>query len=220
MGKEEEEKIYDLMRVNLTDWTFKGAVQVVDETVRIQMWSSNGSVFKRYLKERITFQMMSLRFSCKITGEAFDEKIQQLVTGGFISLFERETKTRIDPKNYEHLHFRGPKVLSMENLKAGFVVWITTVSFAILAFICEWAKRFLDYLIVKNLLKAFYQEMDSRTRKPRPIIKQSSKSDSLEDDCSQVDALEQNTEQESEVHNIENDSISAIFGERVNDTDI
>lgn len=168
------------------------------------MVASNGSIFQRYLKERINLQMLSLGFRDDLAVEAFDEKLQQLVTGGFISHFEKDNIKSTNPKRYEHFHYRGPEVLS--------------ISLAIIAFMIEWAKTFLDYLIVKNLLRAFYQVMYSSSRRSRPIETKMKfpKIDSLQDECSQANILEQILE----VPDVEDDSISAVFGGRVNGIEI
>lgn len=154
--------IHEISRLSLTDPDFKGAVQVINEAKRLQMIATNGSIFRRYLQQRIAVEMLCLEFSTDTLVDAFDEKIQQLVTGGFVSFFERQNIESCKPKRFEQFYDeRGPKVLSVKNLEAGFVVWIVTVLFAMCSFVGEWILTFFEYLLIKQVFTAYYNAMIS-----------------------------------------------------------
>lgn len=87
-----------------------------------------------------------------------DRKLQQLINGGFIEYYDTEYKEQINSKRYEHMQVSGPKVLTMEHLRAGFIVWLVSVTFAISAFIFEWMCRLGKYLLFKFIIWSFYNQ--------------------------------------------------------------
>lgn len=91
--------------------------------------------------------------------DIFDRKLQQLFVAGMIEHYDTEYNELVNPKRYEHLQEPpGPKILTMEHLEAGFVVWLVSVCVAVLALIFEWITKFKEYFITKHILCAFYKE--------------------------------------------------------------
>lgn len=116
--------------------------------------------------------------------DILDIKTQQLQSAGIIDNFIRNIIEMVNPKGYkkpdaytkEYLRDvfpksfpRGPKVLKMETLEAGFVVWLVSLTLAVTAFILEWINRQTMFLVAKNILAAFYEQRILQS-KPRKII--------------------------------------------------
>lgn len=81
--------------------------------------------------------------------EVVDQKIQQLFTAGIINIFAQEIITSDDKKAYAHLNPQGPQVLTMKHLEAGFVVWLISLNFAVIAFMLEWATKVFEIFLLK-----------------------------------------------------------------------
>lgn len=64
----------------------------------------------------------------------------------------------MNPKRYAHLFAASPQVLTMEHLQAGFVIWLVSILVSLTAFTLEWLVRLKDYLLIKHLLTAFYEQ--------------------------------------------------------------
>lgn len=69
--------------------------------------------------------------------ESFDDQLQHLTSGGLIDYFTSFYNEFLDPKRYEHLYPIEPKVLSLELLEAGFVIWLVSISISVVVFILE-----------------------------------------------------------------------------------
>lgn len=142
--------------LNLSDPTFKGAAQVKHETLQYQMMMTNGTIGKRFLREELYVQMFCFKMKNDFVVDVINEKIQQLVEGGLIEYFDRETNKFLRPETYQHLLYDGPEVLTMEHLEAGFVVWLVSVFIAICAFIGEWIVQLFGYFMIKTVINSFY----------------------------------------------------------------
>lgn len=143
--------------LNLSDPHFKGAVQLVHEGLQFQMMASNGTVLNRFLNPKLHVHMLCFSFFNDFLVELFDEKIQQLLQGGIIDYLDRGNKENCETKRYKHLNYDEPKVLTMEHLKAGFVVWLVAVLLATFAFIGEWINRLLENYVVKCIFDSYYE---------------------------------------------------------------
>lgn len=141
----------------LNDSSFKGAVEVQNEVLKFQAIATNGTFLKRIFKQQpLKARFISFSFVNNPLFETFDEKIQQLFTGGFINYFDRDFKEFTNPARYEHLHAKGPEVLTMKDLKAGFVVSTVPLVFAFIAFVLEWIRRLSELVFFKCAIEAFY----------------------------------------------------------------
>lgn len=144
----------------LSDPHFKGAVEVPGDILRFLAIASNGSFLQRILHQPLYSRFVTQVLVNNPLFETFDEKIQQLFTAGLIDFYDRDYQEFIKPERYQHLHYNGPKVLTLEHLHAGFVVCCVSLSFAICAFVFEWIVTLLQYLIIKHVLKVFYHLKD------------------------------------------------------------
>lgn len=151
--------------------SFQGAVQVFDEMLRFLAVDTKGLFLKRIFdSERLYGEMFGIRFSFQhYLFELLDRKFQQMFAGGIIEFYNREYKDYLNPKRYEHLHPTGPQVLTLEHLRAGFVVWLVSVVFAILTFIWEWIVTLINYVITKYIFKSFYEFLNFEIRRKQDL---------------------------------------------------
>lgn len=91
--------------------------------------------------------------------EVFDEKLQQLFTGGIIDIHSEIWVKPENFKNYKHFysHLEEPQILTLEHLEAGFVVWLISISFAVFSFMLEWLITFCEFLLIKFVIKLCFQ---------------------------------------------------------------
>lgn len=124
---------------SLFDPEFKGAIQIVHDNLKTQAIESNGEILKRIHRKRLNGEYLGMEFTGN-TGKLskiFDEKIRELFEGGFIDNYENSYNEFLKPERYKHLHHTGPKVLTLSDLHAGFVIWLLSVLVAVVTFISE-----------------------------------------------------------------------------------
>lgn len=133
-------------------------IEVPTDTLNIYAIATNGSFLKRTrLQQRLMSKFITQAGLNLFLFKTFDEKIQQLVVGGLIDYYDRDYSDFLNPRRYEHLYPKGPKVLTMEHLKAGFIVCCVSLSIAMVAFVLEWIARLIEFIVLKNIMLAFYQ---------------------------------------------------------------
>lgn len=135
--------------IHLVFWNLRSAVNI-----------TKGKFLKTLLKDRAMLQMEGVSMQRNHPFfEEFDRKFQQLFTGGLINQYTEEYFETLNPKRYEHLYPGDePQVLTMKHLEAGFVVWLVSLSFAIIEFIIEWIIQLEEYLVIKFILSTFYAQ--------------------------------------------------------------
>lgn len=158
----------------LSDPTFKAGVQIYYDRLKIQALETNGTFLSRVFKERLSSEMYGFSPLNKLH-DVFDTKFQQLVIGGLIDSYEKDYEEFLKPKRYEHLQRKGPQVLTMENLRASFVVWLVSVGLALLAFIFEWVRTLGEYFLVKSIFNTFYDRKVQEPRKKHLIFEKNLK---------------------------------------------
>lgn len=85
----------------------------------------------------------------------FDEKFQRMFNYGIIDYELKDIWNFLDRKRF-FTYDNSPEVLTLKHLEAGFVVWLVAVSFACIAFACEWLVKLIEYLIIRLILNALY----------------------------------------------------------------
>lgn len=146
-----------MLKKNIYEPSFKGSLEIDLYNILAYMLISKGKILKRLLHERLSFDMLSLQFPPHHElYEIFDEKMQQLFISGIIDHHVSEYNRLADPKCYEHLYRIEPQQLTLKNLEAGFVIWLASINFAIVAFVFEWFVRLTEYLMIRYLAAAFY----------------------------------------------------------------
>lgn len=158
---EEDEKFKeDTMRRKLEflfSPKFKGSFQVGGDNFFIEVKQSYGDILDRLLKTRISLETSGMLFprNHKLF-EVFDEKIQRLLTAGIIDHYTYEWFRFLDPKRYKHLKHYEPKKLKMDQLEAGFVVWLVSIAIAFVVFIVEWLIQLRKYLVFYCMISAWF----------------------------------------------------------------
>lgn len=113
---------------------------------------TRGRFLNRVLREDLFVQAFALKLKLQhVFYENFDKAIKKLINYYFKNVTED-----LNMKQYEHLYVEEPQVLTLEELEAGFVLWIFAISFATIVFIIEWLKRFIDFLVFKSVINAFF----------------------------------------------------------------
>jgi hypothetical protein len=141
---------------------------------------SRGELQKRILKEVFREMFCGMGFSRNHKHfEEFNRRIVQLIEAGIIGHFRDEFKKYFDSKFYEKpqlIHNKylettwrksfvdEPQILTMKDLKAGFVIWLYSLCLPIIAFVIEWIVRLKDFLVFKFILKAFFEVKQSNAR--------------------------------------------------------
>lgn len=165
---------------------------------------SRGHIIRRLIPDRIGVQMwgLSLQKNHKFF-DILDRKCQNLFEAGIIDRLLRNLTEKGDPKRYAHLYKNGPKVLTLEHLEAGFIIWLTSLSFTLIAFISEWIIKIVEFTLYKSILGAFYErKMNlacrfavlfgrtlSDSQSSYPEICSGSREDKLEDSQTEIETL-------------------------------
>lgn len=146
-------------KVNIESSKFKGAFYMDSLDLYYHVWLSNGTLLNRFLKQSVNLDIRGLVFP-RNHGfyEIFNKKLQQYFESGLIGRYVSSTKAFLNPKRYAHLFAASPQVLTMEHLQAGFVIWLVSILVSLTAFTLEWLVRLKDYLLIKHLLTAFYEQ--------------------------------------------------------------
>lgn len=122
--------------------------------------ASRGKILQRILKQKFYLEMSALTIhprNHKIF-EIFDKIIQELESSGHIKLYRLLFSMMENPKYYERgIPIEGPKILTMEDLKAGFVIWLISLVISIIAFIFEWIIRSGEHIIWRLIMSSFYE---------------------------------------------------------------
>jgi len=123
-------------------------------------------LFKNLKKEELPIEICGLKFPRHHHFfEAFDYKMQQLFTGGLLWVRNGSLKFNTQWPSSDAKYFRTldePKILNLKILEPGFVIWTSSLLFAVTAFIFEWLATFKDFLVMKYILKAFYSTRQER----------------------------------------------------------
>lgn len=121
--------------------------------------TSEGRILSTLLDERLFLESFGLSFpSHHKLYQIFNDKTQQLFESGIFQRYSYGSDRWLDPKRYAHLYRDEPQVLTMNNLEAGFIIWLASLSLTLFAFVCEWIIRIMEFVICKSIFKAFYKQ--------------------------------------------------------------
>lgn len=145
---------------DLHDPFFKGGVVIDNIFLLMKTIEYKGEYRYKYLDQTIFSYCDGMAFERHhYLYTSFDEKIQQLTTGGFIEHWiEKYTKHR-------NITEKPPPpdlvVLNMDRLNIGFQIWIIMLGISFMAFIGEllhyWAPKLYYLWIFKYILRGFYE---------------------------------------------------------------
>lgn len=130
--------------------TFKDAIHIRGDLLWQTSQNTQGRLLKLLIKERFALAMMGIHFprNHKLF-EIFDRKLQQMLAAGLINYHVAEELLWMKPKSYEKYRNKfendDPKILSIKDLKAGFVIWLCSIVISMVAFIFEWTYGMLKF---------------------------------------------------------------------------
>jgi hypothetical protein len=165
--------LYEKARdTQLHDPLFKGGLFLSHLDLKEQAILSNGQILKLLLAEtQLELCGLTVDYDSQLF-DHFNNKTLYLLEAGIIQHWIDQTKKFLDPKYYqrpllltkEYLHEIYPKthpegaqILTVEQLEAGFVIYLAAVAVCILVFMLEWLVRFKDYLVVHHVLAAYFK---------------------------------------------------------------
>lgn len=85
----------------------------------------------------------------------FAKQLQQLVEAGLISYYMKYWYDENNPKRWKVT--KGPKVLTLKELEAGFVVCIVSLSISAGVFCLEWLMALKDLIVFHFIFKKFFE---------------------------------------------------------------
>jgi hypothetical protein len=148
------EKMLQIITKLIYDPNFKGCIELSEKSLYYDIAATQGRIAKRLVRNILPVEMNSIYFPPNHDFfEVFDEKIQQLFTAGIVNHFVDEYKKYENLKRYKHLYPDGPRVLSLMDLEAGFVIWLASISFAMVVFVIEWMIRIRRWFVFVHVLK-------------------------------------------------------------------
>lgn len=149
----------DILEHKIYDPRFRSGMKISYDTVCSASRRTEGKFLKRVLKDRIGIVFEGLQFSRQSwLYWPFEDNIAHLISAGIIDFYTNGFYERYNPNRFKIIEDREPKVLTMEHLEASFVVWVSTISFAIVAFIGEWICRFILYFTFKSILSIYFDQ--------------------------------------------------------------
>lgn len=119
--------------------------------------SLNRSEAPKLLPERYMLEPLLLTFRLRnFMFEAFDEKILQLVEAHFISYYLKYDNRDSYLKKLQR-HVKPFKVLTLDELEAGFVVSTSPLILCLLVFCIEWLITLKDLLVFLCIFGAYFE---------------------------------------------------------------
>lgn len=123
------------------------------------------AAYDSLLKLKTVPKMLDLRhsgsFYCvwsdvnHIFSESFVKKFQQVTEAGLINYYLRYWYDENNPKRWEVT--KGPKVLTLKELEAGFVICIVSLVISTVIFCLEWLMTIKDLIVFHTIFKKFYE---------------------------------------------------------------
>lgn len=157
----------DLLTKNIYDHRLKEVYHVRADYLNQLITDSAGRIGSRIIKEILPGVTKTLTFPRNHRFfEIFDEKIQKMVTAGIINHFaEEDYKNLLNAKNFSKSKLDEVKPLNLEHLEAGFVVWLVTLVFPIVAFIMEWIVTLKNLIVFKYIYLTFIKAVEKNAEK-------------------------------------------------------
>lgn len=130
----------------------------IRQGVLLQMQlETNGTFQKRILNDRILLEMRV--FTAERHHKLFDlidRKMQQIFEGGLFFPFTARLLMILDKKRFP-LTKEAFKVLTFDELEAGFVICFASLLFGVSAFCLEWIVLLKDKIIVQRIFEGFFE---------------------------------------------------------------
>jgi hypothetical protein len=162
--------------VQLYNPDFKGGVVLNYFDLKEQAKITNGAILEVILPEPFRDQLCGLGLLGVDPASNFDlfnNFTMRLFEAGIVQHWMDETNKYLDPNYYkkpllftkEYLHEIYPKThphgaqkLTLNQLEAGFVIYLAAVALCLVVFLLEWLVRLKDYFVAYHLLSAYFNE--------------------------------------------------------------
>lgn len=140
---------------------------VADSKIGMQV---HNEIFAYYIinKQKKIPKMLADRFmlNMRVVGIAvnnkllkpFDKKLQQLFEADLINYYMRDFEIVVEKAKTDRNLQEPFKVLTFDELEAGFVVCFMPLLFSIIIFINEWIITMKDLLVFRSILRAFFSK--------------------------------------------------------------
>jgi hypothetical protein len=165
--------------------SFKGAQHLESRWFHHYARHSHGATMKRVLRDTLYGEPLGLLFYRNDPLlPLLNHKLHQLFDCGIVQHLVSQYDKYLDPnyykrpllltKEYLHeiypkMHPSGPKVLSMEQLEAGFVVCFFPLVLSLLAFLFEWLATLRLYVVMIYALSAYFKEQNIKESTCNPV---------------------------------------------------
>lgn len=153
--------------------SFKGAVHVNNKNYADLAIKSKSGFINRCLKQPFMTEAcgMEIQRNHRMF-DVLDEKIQQLFVGGIIDHYTDVSRNQMSSNNSEKLQeltkeniaetheisqSKVPKVMTLEQLRVAFALWLLLLIAATVVFAMEWVIKFKNCLIISFIFLSFYK---------------------------------------------------------------
>lgn len=147
-------------------------VQVPGNKVALAL-NTNGLLLISRLRVKLEFKVLQERLQSNLYVlyfyahdrffESFNEKFKQMFEAGLFDQYIREV-IELYIRNIPHGQLEEPfKVLTLEELEAGFVVSVAPLFLAIAIFCLEWIVKAKDFVVVICIFQAFFKTRQVET---------------------------------------------------------
>lgn len=139
-----------LLSRGILDHNLGGVFALTSNRLDLAYFWTKGKIMERLLPESLLTEMTSMAFPpFHRFYDILNLKIQQLFVCGIV---QRETQwNKFGFNKLMDLSFdlEGPKVLTMQDMQSGFLVWLVSVSFAFVAFLLEWIAKACEMCLIR-----------------------------------------------------------------------
>jgi hypothetical protein len=149
------EELQILREESLFDPAFKGAIHVAGDLLWQTSKNTECRLLKHVIKERFVLAMMGIQFPRNHKFfEIFNRKLQEMATAGLIEHSASSYLSWLKPNCYKKYRLKfendDPKVLSLKDLEAGFVIWLSFICLSVFVFVLEWIWRLTESFVLKK----------------------------------------------------------------------
>lgn len=144
----------------LNNATFKGGLSLNEHNLFYYVKWSQGKILERLLPERMFLEMFSMGFPRNHQFfETFNEKLEQMTSGGLIDYYTSGYKDQMNPQRYAHLVGSNSDGLKMNRLQSGFVFWFVSTSFVLAGFFLDWLVKLKEYFVRQWMITVFRKKV-------------------------------------------------------------
>lgn len=161
---------------SIFDHNFKGVFYLsLPNLKKYLKWSKN-KLMERIMEHKVSGSTKKLVFPRHHRFfDAFNRKIDQLVTAGIVEHLAKSFEHEIIPKSLFKIKRENYQAMSLAHLEAGFVVWLVSLLFPTTAFIIEWIMTLKEFIVFKCCYKLYMKivlkNIRKRDRKMQKILR-------------------------------------------------